>query len=173
MFCPNCGHNVADAQGSVFCPNCGAPIEQQQQQPAPIHSQPGGGAAVKPAIGRNHIIIGGAVLIAVIAAIIVIVFVVGGNPLVGTWEHDIDWDIGIEFNRNGTGAFFEGRDLYEIEWSVETRGGREILVVDLLDSRTGRWIETVMFEFSFLRNNEVLELRNIDGWGSDRFIRIN
>ena len=175
MFCSNCGHNVADAQGSAFCPNCGTPIEQPQQQPAPIHSQQGvGGMAVKPAVSRKPLIIGGVVLAVVIIAIIVIVLVVGRNPLVGTWEHDRDWDYRIEFNRNGTGTLSDRWDWYDIEWSVETRGGTEMLVLTLLDPFTGRREETVMFEFRFFRDNEFLELRDLDGWGGwETFRRIN
>jgi hypothetical protein len=161
---------------------------------------PGAAAVPKPGLKTGHAVVIACfiLLVTVIAVVIVIAGTGGGgidrarfggddhmgggagtssildrNPLVGAWEHETDWDIGIEFNRNGTGAFFEMGIWYDIEWSVETRGGREILAVDLLDSFTGRWVEAIRLEFSLLRNNEVLELRDMDGWGFDRFIRIN
>lgn len=175
MFCSNCGHNTADASGqNTFCPNCGSPIEQLQPNTAiPNATVPGvpGAPAVKPIVSRNHVIIGGGVLLAIIAAIVILVFVLGRSPFVGTWASESSSDFRIEFTRNGKGTMFEWRDIYHIEWSTETIGGMDVLIISMTDPFDPWWTDMERFEYRFFGNDNFLELREIGGWGGWETLR--
>ena len=83
MFCPHCGHQLAE--DAVFCENCGKKVEPEDQpssvpegreSPQPVVQDSGGAAAVKISAflqkNRKFVLIGAAVVIVVIALVLII-----------------------------------------------------------------------------------------------------
>jgi hypothetical protein len=119
-FCIQCGNpqQAAPQQAPVQQP----PYQQPQAQqggyyangaapppPQPGYYTPGYGAAnqapsmTMTAKRPNYKLIGivSVAVVAVIVVAIILIFVVGGNPLVGTWT-SVDYGAEITFNSNGT-----------------------------------------------------------------------